>query len=233
MVLKINNVHIAQGGFRLTASLPPLEAGIYAVMGPSGAGKSSLLAALAGFLALQEGQILWEGCDIAALPPAQRPMAMLFQDNNLFPHLSAARNIALALTRRAKLTADQTGQVNAALERVGLAGSGTKKPPQLSGGEQSRVALVRVMLQDKPILLVDEPFSALGPALKAEMLDLLGELARERGSLVMMVTHDPADALRIAEKTILVAEGTAHPPEQTEGLLQNPPPALAAYLGTD
>ena len=188
---------------------------------------------MAGFLALQDGQILWEGRDIAALPPAQRPMAMLFQDNNLFPHLSAARNIALALTRRAKLTADQTDQVNAALERVGLAGFGTKKPPQLSGGEQSRVALARVMLQDKPILLVDEPFSALGPALKAEMLDLLGDLARERGSLVMMVTHDPADALRIAEKTIVVAEGTAHPPEQTEGLLQNPPPALAAYLGTD
>ena len=233
MVLKINNVHIAQGGFRLTASLPLLEAGIYAVMGPSGAGKSSLLAALAGFLALQEGQVLWEGRDIAALPPAQRPMATLFQDNNLFPHLSAARNIALALTRRAKLTAYQTDQVETALERVGLAGFGTKKPPQLSGGEQSRVALARVMLQDKPILLVDEPFSALGPALKAEMLDLLGELARERGSLVMMVTHDPADALRIAEKTIVVAEGTAHPPEQTEGLLQNPPPALAAYLGTD
>ena len=233
MVLKINNVYIAQGGFRLTASLPPLEAGIYAVMGPSGAGKSSLLAALAGFLALQEGQVLWEGRDIAALPPAQRPMAMLFQDNNLFPHLSAARNIALALTRRAKLTADQTDQVETVIERVGLAEFGTKKPPQLSGGEQSRVALARVMLQDKPILLVDEPFSALGPALKAEMLDLLGELARERGSLVMMVTHDPADALRIAEKTIVVAEGTAHPPEQTEGLLQNPPPALAAYLGTD
>lgn len=233
MVLKINNVHIAQGGFRLTASLPPLEAGIYAVMGPSGVGKSSLLAALAGFLALQDGQVLWEGRDIASLPPAQRPMAMLFQDNNLFPHLSAARNIALALTRRAKLTADQTDQVETALERVGLAGFGTKKPPQLSGGEQSRVALARVMLQDKPILLVDEPFSALGPALKAEMLDLLGALARERGSLVMMVTHDPADALRIAEKTIVVAEGTAHPPEQTEGLLQNPPPALAAYLGTD
>jgi len=206
---------------------------LFLVSAPSGAGKSSLLAAMAGFLALQDGQILWEGRDIAALPPAQRPMAMLFQDNNLFPHLSAARNIALALTRRAKLTADQTDQVNAALERVGLAGFGTKKPPQLSGGEQSRVALARVMLQDKPILLVDEPFSALGPALKAEMLDLLGELARERGSLVMMVTHDPADALRIAEKTIVVAEGTAHPPEQTEGLLQNPPPALAAYLGTD
>jgi thiamine transport system ATP-binding protein len=233
MALKINNVHIAQGGFRLTASLQPLEAGIYAVMGPSGAGKSSLLAAMAGFLALQDGQILWKGRDIAALPPAQRPMAMLFQDNNLFPHLSAARNIALALTRRAKLTADQTDQVNAALGRVGLAGFGTKKPPQLSGGEQSRVALARVMLQNKPILLVDEPFSALGPALKAEMLDLLGELARERGSVVMMVTHDPADALRIAEKTIVVAEGTAHPPEQTKGLLQNPPPALAAYLGTD
>ena len=232
MVLKINNLHIAQGGFRLTASLPSLESGIYAVIGPSGAGKSSLLAALGGFLPLQSGEVSWSGHDITALSPDKRPMAMLFQDNNLFPHLSAERNIALALTSRAKLSNDQTEQVQAALKWVGLAGSGAKRPAQLSGGEQSRVALARVLLQDKPILLVDEPFSALGPALKADMLNLLAELARERGSLVMMVTHDPADALRIAEKTIVVAESTVHSPKDTGALMQNPPPALAAYLGT-
>ena len=232
MALKISNFNILQGGFHLTASLPSLAAGIYAVIGPSGAGKSSLLAALGGFMPLQSGAISWMGRDITFLAPDKRPMAMLFQDNNLFPHLSAARNIALALTSRAKLSTGQAEQVEAALKRVGLAGSGAKKPAQLSGGEQSRVALARVLLQDKPVLLVDEPFSALGPALKVEMLDLLADIARERGSLVMMVTHDPADALRIAEKTIVVAEGTAHPPEQTQGLLQNPTPALAAYLGT-
>lgn len=232
MALKISNFNIVQGGFHLTASLPSLEAGIYAVIGPSGAGKSSLLAALGGFMPLQSGAISWMGRDITFLAPDKRPMAMLFQDNNLFPHLSAARNISLALTSRAKLSTGQAEQVEAALMRVGLAGSGAKKPAQLSGGEQSRVALARVLLQDKPVLLVDEPFSALGPALKVEMLDLLADIARERGSLVMMVTHDPADALRIAEKIIVVAEGTAHPPAQTQGLLQNPPPALAAYLGT-
>ena len=106
-----------------------------------------------------------------------------------------------------------------------------RKPAQLSGGQQSRVALARVLVQGRDILLLDEPFAALGPALKAEMLDLVAELATESGATLLMVSHDPGDARRIADQVVLVAEGQAHPPRPTADLLDNPPPALKAYLG--
>ncbi|NCU20479.1 ATP-binding cassette domain-containing protein, partial [Candidatus Falkowbacteria bacterium] len=102
---------------------------------------------------------------------------------------------------------------------------------QLSGGQQSRVALARALLRARPLLLLDEPFAALGPALKAEMLEVLSEIAGEQGTTVLMVSHDPADALAFAPLSVLVADGRAHPPQPTAPLLANPPPALAAYLG--
>ena len=106
-----------------------------------------------------------------------------------------------------------------------------RKPGALSGGQQSRAALARVLLQDRPLLLLDEPFAALGPALKVEMLDLVAELAAETGATLLMISHDPDDARRITDLAILVAEGVAHPPRSTADLLDNPPPALKAYLG--
>jgi thiamine transport system ATP-binding protein len=158
-------------------------------------------------------------------------MAMLFQDNNLFPHLTAERNIALAVTQHRTLTKSTRQKILTALMRVGLEGFGDYKPGQLSGGQQSRVALARVLLQDKPIVLLDEPFNALGPALKNDMLDLLQILAHERKSLVLMVTHNPEDALRIAHETLLVSDEQVSLPVSTPDLLANPPPALATYLG--
>jgi thiamine transport system ATP-binding protein len=160
-------------------------------------------------------------------------MAMLFQDNNLFPHLSAKRNVALALTQRRYLSSIQQEQVKAALSRVGLGGFETSKPGELSGGQQSRVALARVLLQDKPILLLDEPFTALGPALKNEMLDLLQTLAQERQATVLMVTHDPNDALRIADETLLLSDQVLSSPQPTQQVMASPPKALAAYLGLE
>jgi len=118
------------------------------------------------------------------------------------------------------------------LDRVGLAGLADRKPAQLSGGQISRAALARVMLQAQPILLLDEPFAALGPALKQAMLDLLADVAAQSGATVLMVTHDPSDALRIAPKTILVADHKITGAFDTREVLQNPPPALAAYLTT-
>jgi len=160
-------------------------------------------------------------------------MAMLFQDNNLFPHLSAERNVALALTQRRYLSSIQQEQVKAALSRVGLSGFEAHKPGELSGGQQSRVALARVLLQDKPMLLLDEPFTALGPALKNEMLDLLQTLAQERQATVLMVTHDPNDALRIADETLLLSDQVLSPPQPTQQVMASPPQALAAYLGLE
>lgn len=201
-----------------------------AVIGPSGAGKSTLLMALAGFVP-HGGRILWQGGDIGALPPGDRPLSILFQDQNLFPHLSVAQNLGLGLSPRLRLTPADHRRIAATLERVGLDGLGARKPGQLSGGQMGRAALARALLRARPILLLDEPFAALGPALKAEMLDLVAETATETGATVLMVTHDPADAQRFAGRTVLVADGIAQGPQPTAELFANPPPALQAYLG--
>ena len=230
-MLKLEGCIIKNGGFRLQADLSIEPGARIAVIGPSGAGKSTLIEAIAGFLPLNSGRILWKGEDLNRLLPGQRPIAMLFQDGNLFPHLTVAQNVALGLHANLRLSEGEWREVEAALERVGLGGVGARKPAALSGGQQSRVALARVLVQARKILLLDEPFAALGPALKAEMLDLVAELARESGATVLMVSHDPDDARRIAGQVVLVADGKAHPPQATAELLDNPPPALKAYLG--
>lgn len=230
-MLTLENVAITQGSFRLTADWLVPAAARLALIGPSGAGKSTLLLAIAGFLPLAAGRIGWAGQDLAPLAPGERPLSILFQDQNLFPHLTIAQNLGLGLNPTLKLTRDQQDQIEAALNRVGLKGMGARKPGSLSGGQQGRAALARALLRARPLLLLDEPFAALGPALKAEMLDLVGEVASATGATVILVTHDPADAKRFANYTVLVADGVACPPVQTTQLFANPPPALALYLG--
>lgn len=231
-MLTLEGLVLEQGGFRLEADLTVKAGGITAVMGPSGAGKSTLLSAIAGFLAPASGRILWQGQDITGLDPAARPVTMLFQDQNLFPHLTVAQNVGLGLSPALRLTAADRARVEEALGHTGLQGLGARKPAQLSGGQQSRVALARALLRARPLLLLDEPFAALGPALKAEMLDLVAEIAGETGATVLMVSHDPEDARRIAGQTVVVADGVAHAPLPTAGLLADPPETLRRYLGT-
>lgn len=230
-MLEFRNVGVSLGDFRLTADLSINKGVRVAVIGPSGSGKSTLLSLVSGFLAPDHGQVVWEGRDLAPLPPGQRPVSVLFQDQNLFPHLTVTQNVGLGLRPDLRLTADQQTQVAQALDRVGLSGKGDRRPAQLSGGQQSRVALARVLLRARPILLLDEPFGALGPALKAEMLQLLGQIAGETGATVLMVTHDPDDARAFAPQTIVVDAGRAAPPVPTGPLLDNPPAGLRAYLG--
>lgn len=230
-MLTLDGVRIEQTDFRLDADLSVAAGARVAVIGPSGAGKSTLLAAIAGFVPISAGRILWNGTDLAPLPPGARPLSILFQDQNLFPHLTVVENVGLGLHPNLRLSPDEHRSVQSALDRVGLGDFSTRRPGTLSGGQQSRVALARVLLRARPLLLLDEPFAALGPALKAEMLDLVGAIAGETGATVLMVSHDPADALRFAPETIVVAEGRASAPRPTGALLADPPPALAAYLG--
>ena len=230
-MLRLEDAVIRNGDFTLRADWQVEDGARVAVIGPSGAGKTTLIEAIAGFRPLEQGRILWDGRDITGDAPGKRPVAMLFQDGNLFPHLTVAENAGLGLRPDLRLDAEQKARVQAALARVGLQGLEDRKPGALSGGQQSRAALARVLLQDRPLLLLDEPFAALGPALKAEMLDLVAALAEETGATLMMISHDPSDARRIADRAILVAEGRAHPPQPTADLLDNPPPALRAYLG--
>ena len=230
-MLRLENVTVLQDDFRLSADLAIREGARVAVIGPSGAGKSTLLSAIAGFYPPASGRVLWQDRDLTPLPPGDRPLPILFQDQNLFPHLTVGQNVGLGIRPDLRLSAGEQEKVADALSRVGLAGMGERRPGTLSGGQQSRVALARVILRGRPLMLLDEPFDALGPALRGEMLDLVAGIAGAMGATLLMVSHNPADALRIAPETILVAEGRAHPPQPTAELLANPPPALAAYLG--
>jgi len=230
-MLELDRLVITQDDFRLTADFAVDRGARVAVVGPSCAGKSTLLSVISGFFPPESGRILWEGQDITAAPPGARPLSILFQDQNLFPHLTVAQNVGLGLRPDLRLTAEDRALVADALARTGLQGLGERRPGTLSGGQQSRVALARVLLRARPLMLLDEPFAALGPALKAEMLDLVAEIAGETGATVLMVSHDPDDALRFSGQTVLVADGVAHAPRPTAALFADPPPELAAYLG--
>jgi len=230
-MLRLEGLSIVQGDFRLVADLTLAPGARVAVLGPSGAGKSTLLGAIAGFVGLAAGRVVLDGRDITGAAPGARPLSILFQDNNLFPHLSAEANVALGLKPSLRLSDAERAQVAAALARVGLEGFGARLPAQLSGGQQSRVALARALLRRRPLLLLDEPFAALGPALKRDMLALVRTIVDESGATLLMVTHDPADALAIADEAIVVAEGRALGPHALSGLLEHPPEALAQYLG--
>ena len=230
-MLKLEDAIISQGDFEMRADFT-LEARCkYAVIGPSGAGKSTLLNALCGFVTLTSGRLLWDGADISAMHPGKRPITMLFQDNNLFPHLDVRQNVGLGIRPDMRLTPEDQRRVSAALTRVGLSDHATAKPGNLSGGQQSRAALARVLVQARPLVLLDEPFAALGPALRMEMLDLVQDLVTETGASLIMVTHAPDDVRRIADKVLFVTAGHVHAPQDAAGLMENPPPELRSYLG--
>ncbi len=230
-MLELDGIEITQGSFRLAADLRVPQGARVAVMGPSGAGKSTLLGAIAGFVPLARGEIRWQGARIDGLDPARRPLSLLFQDHNLLPHLSVFDNVALGVSPGLRLNPGQRAAVMQALRDTGLDGLEARRPGQLSGGQIGRAGLARVLLRARPLLLLDEPFAALGPALKAQMLDLVGRIVAQTGATLLMITHDPADARRLCDLTLVVADGIAAPPAPTAALLADPPPALAAYLG--
>ena len=230
-MLKLDNVQIVQGAFSLEADFSVQTARKVAVIGPSGAGKSTILGALGGFIPLAAGRVYWNGQEITDTKPGKRPISMLFQDNNLFPHLSVSQNVSLGVRGNLRLSAEDTSRVAAAIKRVGLETMNERRPGALSGGQQSRAALARVLVQDRSLILLDEPFAALGPALRNEMLDLVCDLATETNATLMMVTHAPEDVARIADDVIFVEGGRAQAPAPAADLMANPPPALRAYLG--
>ncbi len=231
-MLTLRAAEAVQGAFRLTADLT-VEAGArVSVIGASGSGKSTLLNIVAGFLPVSSGTVEIDGQDVREVAPGDRPVSIVFQDSNLFPHLTVAQNVGLGIKPGLRLDAAETQAIEEALARVGLEGYGARKPAALSGGQQSRVALARVLLRRRPLLLLDEPFAALGPALRAEMLELVGEIADQQNLTVMMVTHEPTDARALTPLSIFVDEGVAQPPVATDQLLDNPPQALRDYLGS-
>ncbi|KLN65430.1 thiamine ABC transporter ATP-binding protein [Vibrio sp. VPAP30] len=202
--------------FHFDTSISPQS--IVALMGPSGAGKSTLLALVAGFIEPTKGSIEVEGSNIVGKEPHQRPFAMLFQEHNLFAHLTVRQNIGLGLHPGLKLTAQQQNVIEQAAQQVGVEAYLDRLPEQLSGGQRQRVALARCFVQPHKIWLLDEPFSALDPILREEMLSLVSKLAKDRKITVVMVTHHISDAKAIASDFIFVANGRVEVADNIEQL---------------
>lgn len=206
---------------------------ITAVIGPSGSGKSTLLNLIAGFEKPVGGSVLINEVDVTSLPPSLRPVSMVFQDNNLFSHLDVMSNVGLG--RRSDLRLDEVDKVEiqAAIRKVGLAGKEGRKPEALSGGERQRVAIARALVRNRPVLLLDEAFASLGPALRHEMLELIENLQKETGMTIIMVTHHPDDALRLASTLLFVDNGHIAASGPAKDLLSDDGPALLRnYLGS-
>ncbi len=178
-----------------------------AVLGPSGAGKSTLLNLVAGFLQPANGRITIEGQDHTHTPPAARPVSMLFQENNLFTHLTVRQNIGLGMHPGLRLNAGQQQKLSDIAAQMGIGDLLARLPGELSGGQRQRVALARCLVREQPILLLDEPFSALDPALRQEMLLLVKEVCERQGLTMLMVSHSVEDAVRIAPRSVVIADG--------------------------
>lgn len=180
---------------------------ILAILGPSGAGKSTLLDLLAGFIAADSGELRYQDEDLLLLLPHQRPFTTLFQNNNLFEHLDVRKNIGLGLDPALKLSEAQWQQIAEMARRLGIDEHLARKPPELSGGEQQRVALARCLVRQRPFLLLDEPFSALDPSLRQEMLLLLRQVATQQQIGVLFISHQPDEARQIADRVAILQQG--------------------------
>ncbi len=215
--------------FRFDCALP--QGKIIAVAGPSGSGKSTFLNLLAGFEQPDRGRILLAGQDVTGKHPAERPVSLVFQDNNLFAHLDLFTNIGLGISPSLRLSTRDRQRVSEALARVGLAGFEPRKPGTLSGGERQRAAFARALVRDKPILLLDEPFAALDPGLRSGMVELLKTLHRETRNTVLIVSHDPAEVRRLADHAVFVDGGKIALSAPIETFLSTADiPALATFL---
>ncbi len=180
-----------------------LEAGQgVALMGPSGVGKTTILNLIAGFLTPQSGDIALDGASLLPLAPAGRPLTYLFQSHNLFPHLNVWENIALGIDPGLRIDSAGRVSIQTALWRVGLDGMERRLPTSLSGGQQQRIGLARCLVRRRPVLLLDEPFSALHRDLRDDIASLIFELQQELRLRLVVSTHQPDDAAALHARVI-------------------------------
>ncbi len=213
--LEIEGARIALDGAPLISLSARVPAGaILTVMGPSGSGKSTLLAWLAGAplpAFRTSGRVRLDGRDLTHLPPRERQVGLIFQDDLLFPHMSVGGNLAFGLPPQIRGARRRAAAIEAALESAGLSGYAARDPATLSGGQRSRVALLRTLLSDPQALLLDEPFSRLDAALRDTVRRFTFDTVRDRGLPAVLVTHDAEDA-RAADGPVLDPFGQALDP---------------------
>ncbi len=187
MMIKLDNIKFSFENWSMNIDLSVQKGEKIGLIGASGSGKSTLLNLLAGFSFTDSGTVLLNGKNHTKTLPYQRPVSMLFQENNVFEHLTVAENMGP--------------------EQVGLVDYLSRLPSQLSGGQKQRVALARCLLRNQPILLLDEPFSALDKPLREEMLSLLEEIYQEKQLTIVMVTHQPDELSVFADRFIQLEDG--------------------------
>lgn len=231
-MLEIEGLALRYPDFTASYDLAVPEGALCAVIGPSGGGKTTLLHAIAGFERPEAGRLRFAGQDLLPLPPAARPVSILFQDHNLFPHLSAAENVALGLKPSLRLDDSERERVAAALAEVNLADFAARRPAELSGGQRQRVAIARALLRGKPLMLLDEPFGALDPGLRREMIERVDALRRSHGLTVLMTLHTPEEAAAKADLFAYVAEGRVRAVGPWEKLTaRDGPEPIRRFLG--
>lgn len=204
-----------------------------ALLGPSGCGKSTTLQMIAGLVTPDQGRIEVAGLDMSRIPTERRPLSLVFQKPLLFPHLTVAQNVGFGLRMRRMARPAVNDRVATILEQVQLTGLGSRRPHELSGGQEQRVALARALVLDPSILLLDEPFSQLDASLRAEMRSLVRDLHDSSGVTTLFVTHDQSEAVEIADRIVLMLDGTVEAAGTPEQLYTAPPTlATARFLGT-
>ena len=206
-MIKLENISLKLDNFRTKFTVEINKGEWVGIIGKSGAGKSTFLNLIAGFAQPEVGSLLINNTEMRNLSASKRSISSLFQDNNLFPHLSVYQNIAIAIKPNLKLQDNEKKKIFEIIEYLNLSSKTHSSIGRLSGGERQRVALGRVMSSDKKILLLDEPFSQLDPNLRIEMLELIKKIREKKNITIIMAIHTPAEAIDFVSRFLLIKEG--------------------------
>jgi putative spermidine/putrescine transport system ATP-binding protein len=202
------------------------------LLGPSGCGKTTTLQMIAGFVEPSSGSINLGGRDLTKIKRAARGLGIVFQSYALFPHMTAAENVAFGLQMRGVARADQVKRVDEALALVGLSGLSDRHPRRMSGGQQQRVALARALVIKPDVLLLDEPLSNLDAKLREEMQVELRQIQRSVGTTTILVTHDQGEAMALSDRIVVMNSGRIEQVATPTGIYGTPATAFVAnFLG--
>jgi putative spermidine/putrescine transport system ATP-binding protein len=202
------------------------------LLGPSGCGKTTTLQMIAGFVEATSGAVTLEGRDLLSMKPAQRGLGIVFQSYALFPHLTAAQNVAFGLEMQKVARAERESRVAEALQLVGLSQLADRFPRRMSGGQQQRVALARALVIRPRILLLDEPLSNLDAKLREEMQIELRMIQRRVGTTTLLVTHDQAEAMALSDRIVVMNAGRVEQIARPHEAYERPAsPFVASFLG--
>lgn len=232
--LSLNNITLSYGK---TVAVPELnldikEGELIALLGPSGCGKTTSMRAIAGLLTPTSGRITIDGVDVTRVPANNRGIGLVFQSYALFPHLSAFENVAFGLRLKKMPEPQIRAKTEAGLATVGLTGFETRKPAEMSGGQQQRLALARSLVMEPKVLLLDEPLSNLDARLRLEMRNELQRVQKQTGITMVFVTHDQSEALALADRIVLMKDGKIEQLGTPAELYAEPATAFAAdFMG--